>query len=92
MTPPTGHNAGSSRSNPTNPAPATLSAPTSTGAETTPGLIDLQQPGMRGLGDLTWGISDFDQTFLRQDPGDLNFERDFGQWFNPGGDAALDMQ
>ena len=77
---------------PTNPAPATPSAPPSMGTETTPGLIDLQQPGMGGLGDLTWDITDFDQTFLRQDPGDLNFERDFGQWFNPGGDVTLDMK
>ena len=45
-----------------------------------------------GLGDLTWDIGDFDQSFLRQDPGDLNFERDFGQWFNPGGDLTLDMR
>jgi len=77
---------------PTNPAPATPSAQSSMGAEATPGLIDLQQPGMGGLGDLTWDIGDFDQTFLRQDPGDLNFERDFGQWFNPGGDVTLDMK
>ena len=64
------------------------------GAETTPGLIDLQQSGMGGLGgglgDLPWDM-DFDQSFLRPDPGDLNFERDFGQWFNPGGDVALDI-
>ncbi|KAF9648648.1 hypothetical protein BDM02DRAFT_2207585 [Thelephora ganbajun] len=77
---------------PTNPAPATPSAPPSMGAEATSGLIDLQQSAMGGLGDLTWDIGDFDQTFLRQDPGDLNFERDFGQWFNPGGDVTLDMK
>lgn len=57
-----------------------------------PGLTDLQQPGMGGLGDLVWDIDDFDQIFFRQDPGDLNFERDFGQWFNPGGDVTLDMK
>jgi hypothetical protein len=47
---------------------------------------------MGGLSDLTWDMGDFDQAFLRQDPGDLNFERDFGQWFNPGGDVSLDMK
>ena len=77
----------------TNPAPATPNPPPSMGAETTPGLIDLQQSGMGGLGgglgDLPWDM-DFDQSFLRPDPGDLNFERDFGQWFNPGGDVSLD--
>ena len=77
---------------PTNPTPATPGAPPSMGAEATPGLMDLQQTGMGGLGELTWDIGDFDQTFLRQDPGDLNFERDFGQWFNPGGDVSLDMK
>jgi len=75
---------------PTNPTPATPNAPPSMGPEATPGLIDLQQSGM-GLNEL-WEIPDFDQTFLRQDPGDLNFERDFGQWFNPGGDVSLDMK
>jgi hypothetical protein len=54
--------------------------------------MDLQQSAMGGLGDLTWDINDFDQSFLRPDPGDLNFERDFGQWFNPGGDVTLDMK
>ena len=58
----------------------------------TPALMDLQQLGMGGLGDLKWDIGDFDQTLFRQDPGDLNFERDFGQWFNPGGDVTLDMK
>jgi len=47
---------------------------------------------MDDWGELTWDIGDFDQIFLRQDPGDLNFERDFGQWFNPGGDVTLDMK
>jgi collagen type III alpha len=46
---------------------------------------------MPGLGDLPWDMAEFDQTFLRPD-GDLNFERDFGQWFNPGGDVTLDMK
>jgi hypothetical protein len=49
--------------------------------------MDLPQSSMPGLGDLPWDMGDFEQTFLRQDPGDLNFERDFGQWFNPGGDC-----
>jgi collagen type III alpha len=26
---------------------------------------------------------EFDPTMFRPDGGDLNFERDFGQWFNP---------
>ena len=100
MGPPlTSNNAGSLLSNPpqtAGPAPFNagsinpVTAIKSVGAEGTPGLIDLQQPGMGGLGDLTWDMGDFDQTFLRQDPGDLNFERDFGQWFNPGGDVTLD--
>lgn len=77
---------------PTNPAPATPSAPPSMGAEATPNLMELQQSAMSSLGDLTWDIGEFEQTFLRQDPGDLNFERDFGQWFNPGGDVTLDMK
>ena len=77
---------------PTNPAPTSQSAPPSMGPDATSGLMDLQQSGMGGLGDLTWDIGDFDQSFLRQDPGDLNFERDFGQWFNPGGDLTLDMR
>jgi len=67
---------------PTNPAPPTPGAPPPMGAETT-GLMDLP----------LWGdMGDFDPSFLRQDPGDLNFERDFGQWFNPGGDVSLDMK
>lgn len=37
-------------------------------------------------------MSDFDLSFLGQDPGDLDFERDFEQWFNPGGDVSLDMK
>jgi len=76
---------------PTNPAPATPGAPPPMGADATPGLIDLPQSGM-GLNELWGDISDFDHPFLRQDPGDLNFERDFGQWFNPGGDVSLDMK
>ncbi|EGO30013.1 hypothetical protein SERLADRAFT_458463 [Serpula lacrymans var. lacrymans S7.9] len=33
--------------------------------------------------DILEGLDEFiDQTFLRQD-GEVNFERDFGQWFNP---------
>ena len=73
----------------TNLAPATQNAPPSTGADATPGLINLQQPGIGGLSDLAWDIGDFDQGFLWQDPGDINFERDFGQWFNPAGDVTL---
>ena len=65
---------------PTNPVPATPSAPFSMG------------PEAGGLSNLTWDIGDFNQTFLGQDPGDLDFERDFGQWFNPGGDVTLDMK
>ena len=83
---------GPGQGQPTNPAPATPNAPPSMSAEATSGLMDLQQPGMGSLGDLAWDIGDFDQSFLRQDPGDLNFERDFGQWFNPGGDVTLDMK
>ena len=82
---------GPGQGQPTNPTPATPGAPPSMGVEGTSGLIDLQQSGMGSLGDLPWDI-DFDQPFLRQDPGDLNFERDFGQWFNPGGDVSLDMK
>ena len=89
--PPTGQ-PGPGQGQPTNPNPATPSAPPSMGAEAAPSLIELQQSGMSGLGELTWDIPDFDQSFLRQDPGDLNFERDFGQWFNPGGDVSLDMK
>jgi len=77
---------------PANPTPATPGAPPSMGTDATSGLMELQQTAMGGLGELTWDIGDFDQTFLRQDPGDLNFERDFGQWFNPGGDVSLDMK
>lgn len=76
---------------PTNSTFASSSTPSSMGAEATPSLIELQQSGIGGLGELAWDMSDFDQSFLRQDPGDLNFERDFGQWFNPGGDEFLDM-
>ena len=83
---------GPGQGQPTNPTPATPNAPPSMSAEATSSLIDLQQSGMTGLGELPWDIGDFDQTFLRQDPGDLNFERDFGQWFNPGGDVSLDMK
>jgi len=74
---------------PTDLAPVMPSAPPSTGADATPSLINLQQPGIGGLGDPAWDISDFDQSFLRQDPGDINFERDFGRWFNPAGDVTL---
>jgi collagen type III alpha len=77
---------------PTSLAPATPSAPPSLGADPTSGLMDLQQSTMPGLTDLPWDMGDFEQTFLRQDPGDLNFERDFGQWFNPGGDLTLDTK
>jgi len=62
------------------------------GADATLGLSELQQSGMGGLGEL-WDMNDFDQTLFRQqDQGDLNFERDFAQWFNPGGDVTLDMK
>ena len=54
--------------------------------------MELPQSAMPGLGDLPWDMGDFDQALFRQDPGDLNFERDFGQWFNPGGDVTLDMK
>lgn len=77
---------------PTNQAPATPSAPPSLGADAASGLMDLPQSAMPGLGDLPWDMGDFDQALFRQDPGDLNFERDFGQWFNPGGDVTLDMK
>jgi hypothetical protein len=53
--------------------------------------MELQQPGMGGLDEL-WDMGGFDQAFLREDPGDLNFERDFAQWFNPGGDVPLDTK
>jgi len=77
---------------PANPTPATPGAPPSMGADATSGLMELQQTAMGGLGELTCDIGDSDQTFLRQDPGDLDFEREFGQWFNPGGDVSLDMK
>ena len=54
--------------------------------------INSQQSGVGGLDGLMWDMGDFDQSFLRQDPGDVNFERDFGQWFNPGGDVSFDMK
>jgi hypothetical protein len=75
---------------PTNPAPATPSAPPSLGADAS--LMDLPQSSMPGLGDLPWEMGDFEQAFLRPDPGDLNFERDFGQWFNPGGDVMSELK
>ena len=34
---------------------------------------------------------DFDPTIFRPDGGDLNFERDFGQWFNPEDTDTLDF-
>ena len=77
---------GPGQGQPANPAPATPDTPPS--VEATSSLIDLQQSGTTGLGELTWDIEDFDHAFIRQDPGDLNFERDFGQWFNPGGDVS----
>lgn len=71
---------------------ASSSTPPLMGAEATPNLIEFQQSGIGGLSELGWDINNFDQSFLRQDSGDLNFKRDFGQWFNPGGDALLDMK
>lgn len=82
---------GPGQGQPTNLAPATPSAPPSLG-DATSGLMDLPQSAMPGLTDLPWDMGDFEHTFLRQDPGDLNFERDFGQWFNPGGDLTLDTK
>lgn len=40
------------------------------------------------MSDITTGLDTFDPNIFR-DSGDLNFERDFGQWFNPN-DQALD--
>jgi len=46
-------------------------------------------PGMGGPGIFDEGFTnlpdtlDFDPTTFRPNEGDLNFERDFGQWFNP---------
>jgi len=36
-------------------------------------------------------LDEFDTSLFRPD-GDINFERDFGQWFNPDDVSGLDMK
>ena len=74
---------------PPDPIPAAPGPLPSMGAGTTPSLRDLTE---LAIVELTGDIGDFDHTFQRPDPGDLNFERDFAQWFNPDGSVTLDMK
>jgi hypothetical protein len=37
-------------------------------------------------------LDEFDSSMFRADGGDINFERDFGQWFNPDDVGSLDLK
>jgi collagen type III alpha len=42
------------------------------------------------LSNVASGLDDFDNGLFRGTDGDINFERDFGQWFNPEDVSGLD--
>jgi collagen type III alpha len=92
---------GTSGPGPQGPPPQTNGAPTASpssilGAPLNAGPLGNQQsvlPDAMFPPDFMQQLSsldDFDSNIFRND-GDINFERDFGQWFN-GDDASLDMK
>ncbi|KAM6495173.1 hypothetical protein JOM56_009796 [Amanita muscaria] len=80
-----------SATNGSSPSSSTLGAPLN------PGPSVSQQPVLSGtlfppdfVQYLSNSLDDFDSNIFRND-GDINFERDFGQWFN-GDDVPLDLK
>lgn len=97
---------GSNAPGPQGPPPATNGAPnanmapspsSSMGAPLNPGPMVNQQQALSDplfptdfMQHLSNSLDDFDSNIFRND-GDINFERDFGQWFN-GDDVPLDLK
>jgi collagen type III alpha len=95
-----------SNQNPLNPSPAAMMGVVPTGSGPGGGLVggggalggpqpDLNMFNSEFMNNMTTSLEDFAGTadLFRTGPdGDINFERDFAQWFNPDDVGTLDMK